>query len=106
MQSRKEDTNLGNADVSPVLKEVERRRLQTERSGVRHDIFAEIEFHSFKHMASSWPEVYAWSNVPAEDVPMLHGRLAKTKEKEWVVFGPGGFWAVRKSHWTLVGVGL
>ena len=92
--------------MSPVLGEVERRRLLTERSGLRHDLIAEIELSPFKQLAGCWPEVFAWFNEPAEDAPLLHGRLVKTREKEWVLFALGQFWAVKKSHWTLVGIGL
>ena len=94
------------AGTSPVLREVERRRLLNERSGLWHDLMAEIELHPFKQLAGSWPEVFAWFNEPAEDAPLLHGRLVKTREKEWVLFAQGQFWAVKKSHWTLVGIGL
>ena len=92
--------------MSPVLREAERRRLLTERSGLRHDLMAEIEFHAFRQFAGSWPEVFGWFNDPAEDAPLLHGRLTKTRDKEWVLYARGQFWAVKKSSWTLVGIGL
>ena len=95
------------AGVSPVLRQVERRRLLTERTGLRHDLKAEIELHDFKQLAGCWQEVFAWFNEPAEeDTPMIHGRLVKTREKEWVLFAHGQFWAVKKSRWTMVGIGL
>lgn len=94
------------AEKSPVLQEVQRRRQLTERSGLWHDVITEAMFRDFRRLAGSWQEVYLWFNDPAEDAPLLHGRLVKIREKDWVIYGPSGFWAARRSHWTLVGVGL
>jgi len=102
MQPQNKDDDV---KMSPVLREVERRRLLTERSGLRHDFMAEFEFHAFKHLSESWPEVFCWFNDPAEDAPMLHGRLARTRKEAWTIYGQGRFWAVQRSHWTIVGVG-
>ena len=105
MQPQDGDNNLENADMSPILKEVERKRIRTEKSGVRHDVLTELEYHAFKQLARSWPNVFLRYNGSAVDAPSLHGHLVKNREKEWVIFGNGRFWAVRKTHWTLVGTG-
>ena len=82
-----------------VFREVEAKVSLAERSGVRLQSMAKLEFGRLGQ-TKSWPEVVLASC--AQPQLRLRGRLVQVGPIEFVLYRSSRFWAIRRDMWSVV----